>query len=222
MGYKLDDKDIKLTGKQWTKIGTGAKGDVYKYRSMALKVFKEDRDTPIDIDTAEYLTSISTDRILLPQNLLFYNNSFKGYTYKLVSKRGSGQRMIMLPKEDLVQDIRVLEEDIETLSNKSVLLNGISPENSIFNGELYLVDPTEYRVLEECSTKELEELNKFQLHLLLTTLISLELRKNNFTSKTERNVKELFSMREVGENSSRFFNDIIGNNESIKEFVKKI
>jgi hypothetical protein len=222
MGYKLDDKDIKLTGKQWTKIGTGAKGDVYKYRSMALKVFKEDRDTPIDVDTAEYLTSISTDRILLPQNLLFYNNSFKGYTYKLVSKRGSGQRMIMLPKEDLVQDIRVLEEDIETLSNKSVLLNGISPENSIFNGELYLVDPTEYRVLEECSTKELEELNKFQLHLLLTTLISLELRKNNFTSKTERNVKELFSMREVGENSSRFFNDIIGNNESIKEFVKKI
>ncbi len=222
MGYKLDDKDIKLTGKQWTKIGTGVKGDVYKYRNMALKVFKEDRDTPIDVYTAEYLTSISTDRILLPQNLLFYNNSFKGYTYKLVSKRGSGQRMIMLPKQDLIQDIRVLEEDIKTLSNKSVLLNGISPENSIFNGELYLVDPTEYRVLENCSTKELEELNKFQLHLLLTTLISLELRRNNFTSKTERDVKELFNLREVEENSSRFFNDIIGNNESIKEFVKKI
>jgi len=222
MGYKLDDKDIKLTGKQWTKIGTGAKGDVYKYHNMALKVFKEDRNTPIDFYTADYLSNISTDRILLPQNLLFYNNSFKGYTYKLVSKRGTGQRMIMLPKQDLIQDIRVLEEDIKTLSNKSVLLNGISPENSIFNGELYLVDPTEYRVLEDCSTKELEELNKFQLHLLLTTLISLELRKNNFTSKTEKNVKELFDMREVGENSSRFFSDIIGNNESIKEFVKKI
>lgn len=222
MGYKLDDKDVKLTGKQWTKIGTGAKGDVYKYRNMALKVFKEDRDTPIDVYTAEYLSNISTDRILLPQNLLFYNNAFKGYTYKLVSKKGTGQRMIMLPKQELIQDIRILEEDIKTLSNKSVLLNGISPENSIFNGELYLVDPTEYRVLEDCSTKELEELNKFQLHLLLTTLISLELRKNNFTSKTERNAKELFGMKEIGENSSRFFSDIIGNNESIKEFVKKI
>ena len=221
MGYKLDDKDVKLTGKQWTKIGTGAKGDVYKYRNMALKVFKEDRDTPIDVYTAEYLSNISTDRILLPQNLLFYNNAFKGYTYKLVSKKGTGQRMIMLPKQELIQDIRILEEDIKTLSNKSVLLNGISPENSIFNGELYLVDPTEYRVLEDCSTKELEELNKFQLHLLLTTLISLELRKNNFTSKTERNAKELFGMKEIGENSSRFFSDIIGNNESIKEFVKK-
>ena len=222
MGYKLDDKDVKLTGKQWTKIGTGAKGDVYKYRNMALKVFKEDRDTPIDVYTAEYLSNISTDRILLPQNLLFYNNAFKGYTYKLVSKKGTGQRMIMLPKQELIQDIRILEEDIKTLSNKSVLLNGISPENSIFNGELYLVDPTEYRVLEDCSTKELEELNKFQLHLLLTTLISFELRKNNFTSKTERNAKELFGMKEIGENSSRFFSDIIGNNESIKEFVKKI
>ena len=222
MGYKLDDKDIKLTGKQWTKIGTGAKGDVYKYRNMALKVFKEDRDTPIDVYTAEYLTNISTDRVLLPINLLFYNNAFRGYTYKLVSKKGTGNRMIMLPKDDLIQDIRVLEKDVERLSNKQVLLSGIEPINTIFNGNLFITDPTEYRVLEGCDTKELEKLNKYQLHLLLVSLITLELRKNGFNSKIETEVKEILDMRDECEDSSEFFVDIIGNNDSIKQFVKRI
>ena len=222
MGYKLDDKDIKLTGKQWTKIGTGAKGDVYKYRNMALKVFKEDRDTPIDVETAEYLSNISTDRIVLPINLLFYNNSFRGYTYKLVSKKGTGNRMIMLPKTDLIQEIRVLERDVETLSNKQVLLNGIEPTNTIFNGNLYITDPTGYRVLEGCASEELEKLNKYQLHLLLISLVASELRKNNFTSKTQNDVKELLEMKDVNSDSSEFFADIIGNNDTIKQFVKKI
>lgn len=222
MGYRLDDKDIKITGKQWTKIGTGATGDVYKYHNMALKVFKEDRDTPIDVDTAEYLSNISTDRIVLPINLLFYNNAFRGYTYKLVSKKGTGNRMIMLPKTDLIQDIRILERDVETLSNKQVLLNGIEPTNTIFNGNLFITDPTGYRVLEGCSSEELERINKYQLHLLLISLITFELRKNNFTNKDQNYVKELLEMKDVNIDSSEYFYKIIKNNDSIKEFVKKI
>lgn len=220
MGYRLDDKNIKLTGKQWTKIGTGANGDVYKYHNMALKVFKEGKPTPIDYDTANYLTSISTDRILLPQNLLFFNNAFKGYTYKLVSKKGTGQRMIMLPTQELIQDVRILEKDISKLSSNSVLLNGVSPENSIFNGELYLTDPSKYTVLENCSSEELEELNRFQLHLLITTLIALELRKNGFDSRIENEVRELLGMRDPSYSTSSFLGEIISNNDSFKQFVK--
>ena len=74
MGYRLDNKDIDISGKRLTKIGNGGTGDVYKYRNSALKIFKTDRDTPIDLETAEYLTTISTNRVLLPRNLLFYNN----------------------------------------------------------------------------------------------------------------------------------------------------
>lgn len=222
MGYKLDDKPIKLTGKQLAKVGTGANGDVYKYRNMALKIFKDNKKPPLDYYTANYLTSISTDRILLPQNLLFYNNTFKGYTYRLVSKKGTISRMIMLPKTELIQDIKILEKDIRTLSNKSVLLNGVSPENSIFNGELYLTDPTGYKVLEDCDTEKLEELNKFQLHLLITELVKLELRKNGFNSKIESDVRELFGMRDPSDDTSSFLGEIISNNDSIKQFVKKM
>ena len=220
MGYKLDDKDIKLT--RMNKIGTGVNGDVFKYRNMALKIFKKDKKEPIDYYTAEYLTNISTDRILLPKNLLFYNNTFKGYTYKLVSKKGSTQRMIMLPKTELVQNIRVLERDIEILSNKKVLLDGVEPTNSIFNGNLYLTDPTEYKILDECSSDDLEVLNKYQLHLLLISLITTELRKNNFTSSEQDAVKELLEMKDDSIDSSMFFTDIINSNDSIKQFVKRM
>ena len=226
MGYRLDDKDIKLTGKQLTKVGTGVNGDVYRYHNVALKMFKKDKDTPIDEKTAEYLSNISTDRILLPINLLYYNNTFKGYTYKLVPKKGPGNRMIMLPKTDLVQDIRVLEQDVEILSKKQVLLNGIEPSNTIFNGNLYLTDPTGYRVLEGWNSNELsdelEKVNKYQLHLLLVSLITSELRKNNFSSKDEKTIKEILEMRDEYEDSSEFFNSIIGNNDTVKQFVKKL
>ena len=172
MGYRLDNKDIDISRKRLTKIANGKTGDVYKYRDKALKVFKLDRETPIDLETAEYLTSISTNRILLPRNLLFYNNTFRGYSYKLVSKKGLGKKITTISKDELVGNIAIIERDIETLSNKQVLLNGIDPENTIFNGNLYLVDPSQYTKLDIYSVRELEKLNKYQFHLLLLLLCS--------------------------------------------------
>ena len=130
MGYRLDNKDIDISGKRLTKIGNGGTGDVYKYRNSALKIFKTDKETPMDVETAEYLTTISTNRVLLPRNLLFYNNTFRGYTYKLVSKKGSGKKITTIPKDELVGNISIIERDIETLSNKQVLLDGIEPANA--------------------------------------------------------------------------------------------
>ena len=222
MGYKLDNKDIDISGKRLTKIANGGTGDVYKYRNHALKIFKADREAPIDLETAEYLTTISTNRILLPKNLLFYNNSFRGYTYKLISKKGSGKKITTIPKDDLVGNILIIERDIETLSNKQVLLNGIEPANTIFNGNLYLSDPSAYTKLDSYSVKELERLNKYQFHLLLVSLIISELRKSSISSKTEKQVKELLYLRDENNNSSDFLTDIIDDNDSIKQFVKKI
>ena len=222
MGYKLDDKDIKLTKKNLKKIGTGVTGDVYKYKNSALKVFKNGKQAPIDPYTADYLTSISTNRILLPQNLLFYNNAFKGYTYKLVSKKGMGNRMIMLPKDDLIEDTSIIEKDIETLSNKQVLLSGIEPSNTIFNGRLYLTDPTSYSVLETASTEELEKLNKYQFHLLFIMLITQELRKNNFSNHTIAEVKELLEMKDSADDTSYYLKELLGDNDTFKQFVKRM
>ncbi len=222
MGYKLDNKDIQLTTKSLHKISTGKTGNIYKFKDSALKVFKDDTTT-IEEETAKYLTSISTDRILLPRKLLFYNKKLKGFTLKSPEEKGSSKRIITLPKNELVNEISISERDIETLSRRSVLLNGVSPENSIFNGELYLTDPSEYSILELFSTEELERLNKYQLHLLITELITQELRKSKFTKAEVSKVKEILSSKDDYENSSDFFKNIISNNDdSIKQFVKSI
>ena len=76
MGYRLDNKDVDLTGKRLTKIDSGASGYIYRYKNSALKMFKPGREIPLDEETARFLTTISTNRILLPRNLLFYNNAF--------------------------------------------------------------------------------------------------------------------------------------------------
>ena len=222
MGYRLDNKDVDIVGKKLTKIASGATGDVYRYKNSALKIFKPNRELPLTEETARYLSGISTNRILLPRNLLFYNNQFRGYTYKLVSKKGSGQRMIMLPKTELLGNIAILERDIEVLSAKRVLLDGIKPDNSIFNGNLYLTDPSGYSILELLETEELERLNKYQLHLLLTTILATELRKNNFDSQTERKFRELMDAKDEFDDSSTYLSETIEGNDSVKEYVKKM
>lgn len=221
MGYRLDNKDVKITGKRLTKIGNGTTGNVYRYKNQALKIFNPDKELPIDIETASYLASISTSRVLLPKNLLFYNHKLRGYTYKLVSKKKT-MPLINLPKDVLIGNIAILERDVERLSRKKVLLNGISPENSIFNGHIYLTDPSRYSVLDLFSTEELEKLNKYQLHLLLTSLIITDMRKGFFDNSQEAQLKELLDIRDVNENSSDFFADIMTGNDDIVQLVKKI
>lgn len=231
MGYILDGKAENISGKRLTKIASGKNGDVYKYKNSALKIFREGSEPPIDAETAKYLKGIQTSRILLPRKLLFYNNTFKGYTYKLVPKKGAGKRMIMLPKDEFIGNIALIERDIELLSQKHVLLDGIDPTNYIFNGDLYITDPSGYTVLdikakdildEIEKVDDLEKLNKFQLHLLITSIILAELRKINIEGKKEIQLKELLELKDENQNSSDFFADIINDDETVKQLIRKI
>lgn len=221
MGYRLGNKEIKLNGKRMSKIATGKTGDVYRYHNMALKIFRKP-DTPMSVETAEYLTGISTNRVLLPRKLLFYNHAFKGYSYTLVPKKGHAKKMLTLPKGEFLENIILLEKDIERLSRRNVLLNGVNPSNTIFNGRLYMIDPSKYTVLDMCPTEELETLNKYQLHLLLTTLITSDIRKSSDLSNYERLVRKLLSEKEDNEDSSDFFDSVIGKNDNVKEYVKSL
>lgn len=222
MGFNFDGKNEDLSLKRLTKIANGQTGDVYKYKNSALKIFRKGIEPPIDQTTAKHLTGISTQRILLPRKLLFYNVKFVGYTYKLVSKKGSGKRMINLPKDELIGNISILESDIKTLSENKVLLNGIDPTNYIFNGDLYISDPSKYSLLEIFSTEELERLNNYQLHLLLTTLLASEAKKSNATNAQETQFKQLLSMKDNEQDSSDFFTNVIPEDCTVKEFILKL
>ena len=222
MGYRIDNKEVDLSGlKKLNFVPSSKAGDVYRYKNSVLRIFK-DGEEPIDEETADYFTGIPTDRILLPRRLLFYNIAFKGYTMKLVPQKGAGKRIITTPKRDFIECVEVLESDAETLSQRKVLLNGATPGYSLYNGELYLVNPAAYRILELESSEKLEQLNIFQLHLLITELIARELKKSNYSQTTINNVKKLLSMRDLDVSCSDYLREIMRGQENIKELVKKI
>ena len=222
MGYRLENKPIELNGKRPIHfIASGDGEDVYRYQKMILKVFHEG-EVPLDRGMASYLSGISTERILLPKKLLFYNNSFRGYSMKLVPKKGSGKRIITTPKSELIMGIEILEDDVSRLSRRRVLLNGVSPDNSIYNGELYLTNPNRYTLLDVDEELELQKLNQFQIHLLITELIVSELHKSQYSQATINMVREIMNLRDNDQNSSSYLKDVMDGQENIKQMVKKI
>lgn len=221
MEYRLENKPVDLSGiKELTFVPSQKAGDVYRFRNYALRVFQTGEKV-IDEDTARYLTTISTDRILLPKKLLFYKNSFAGYTMKLVSQKGAGKKIIATPKDEFIDSIEVLEDDIKELSKKKVLLNDIVPQYSLYNGELYLVNPAKYSIF-EADANSIERINKFQLHQLITELIAMELKKQNFSQPCIKHLKEIMNLRDTDQNTSDFLYELMGDQKNIKQFVKKI
>ena len=223
MGYRLENKSVDLGGlRQLTYVPSKKAGDVYRFKNDAIRVFKDGEDV-IDEETARYLTTISTDRVLLPRKLLFYNNAFKGYTMKLVSQKGANKKFITTPKRDAIDAITVVEDDIDILSQKKVLLSNTGIGHTLYNGELYLVDPSKYRILDLGDSDEsLRRLNQYHLHLLVTELIATELRKNNFTQASINHLKEIIELKDLDQSTSDYLSDLIGSQKDIKQLVKKL
>lgn len=220
MSYNQSTIDI--TREKLKRIATGSSGDVYRYKNLAVKIFRDNQNPPIDLETAEYLTTIHTDRILLPKAIAFYNMIYSGYAYKLVQKKATRERLITLPREELVGNVKFLEKDTRTLSRRKVLLTGIEPSNCIFNGDLYIADPREYSIMKNASPKELEALNKYQIHMLLTSLITSEIKKQNLDPGFERYIRKLLESKELKEDTSEFLRTFLRPEESIKQLSKRI
>lgn len=221
MIYKIGNRKEDLDGKRIRRIATGSKGDVYRYRDEAIKLFNPDEELPMTEEVAEYLTKIQTSRILLPRKLVFYQDAFQGYTLRLVQKKGNSRKLIALPGEDLILNSEIIEKDIRTLSDKKVLLNGITPDNVLFNGRLYLTDPAHYKLLELYGTEDLERLNKYQFHVLFTELIAEELKKCNYPQSVVTYMRDLLRVKDVDQPTSEFLKEIIDPKDTIKQMVKK-
>lgn len=222
MGYRLESKDVDLGGlRQLNYVPSKRAGDIYRYKNDVIRIFR-DGESPIDLDTARYLTTISTDRVLLPKKLLFYNNAFKGYTMKLVSQKGAGRKMVNAPKQDLYESINLVEDDIDRLSNKQVLLSNTGIDHTLYNGDLYLVDPSQYRIFDYGDVESLKRLNQYHLHLLVSEIISTELRSMNFSRASIAHMKEVMDVKDTDQYTSDYLYEIMGNQKDIKQFVKKL
>lgn len=219
MKYQLGRKAIQLDGKRIDKNDCYGQGATYKYADGILKVLDH---CDMDEETAKYLTNLSTSRILLPKKLLYQDRRLAGYSLKKIPKLGSSRKLITEPVDYFLHEVLMVEEETHFLSQRGILLNGISPDHSIYNGELYLTDPSKFSLLNVGNTDDLDRLNQYQLHLLISELLLSDMRRGDYSSKKIMEVRNLFNSKEEGEFSSEFFSSLLEDSKDVKQFIKKL
>lgn len=125
---------------------------VYKYGTSVVKLFKTSYPLEhLTLEEIEYLSKIPTKRILLPTGaVLSENNKVVGYHMPLVT----GQKDIQKEKmSNIINEMHEIEQDLDLLDKFGVGLMDIGPANSVFNGNLYLIDPGNYLV---CDNKPIK------------------------------------------------------------------
>lgn len=138
-GCPLDMSKIEFLSNQ------GSEFIVYKYLDLVLKIYKEDYQlSHLSLEDLNTLKNIFTQRILLPTGTLWNDSpELIGYEMLLVS----GEKSI--DSDDLdnfFKELKVIKQDLDLLCSNSIILRDINLSNTIYNGQIYLVDPGNYLV----------------------------------------------------------------------------
>lgn len=124
------------------KIGQGFEGIVYlnKKSNEAVKIFS--KYNKLNIETAEKMTQIHTKYILLPRRLVYNEKGFfEGYTTPYIDRN-----INLNDLQNYTELVTNLYKDIDVISMHKLVINDIynKPDNYIYNGSIYLIDPGFY------------------------------------------------------------------------------
>ena len=197
-------------------IKSGKTGKVYKWKNnKILKIFSKNQPEnkcPMDLETAEILSKINSESryIILPLDLVFNKNDYekknlKGYVCQNIDKKGN-KNITKMSKRKLIENIQEIEDDIELLSSKNILLDGLNAENTIFNGYLYISDPANYIKFEEESVRNI---NMKLFQQLLIDLTTRDLRKLKVSKGKIEQVAELLYLKDDEVLNSIYLKDIL-------------
>lgn len=197
-------------------IKSGKTGKVYKWKNnQMLKIFTinpSKDDIKMDLETAEILSKINTKSryIILPIDLVFNKNDYKknnlkGYTSLYIKRKGNSN-ITKIPKGKLLENIQGIEEDIELLSSKNILLDGLNMQNTIFNDKLYISDPVRYIKMEEESVRNIN-MKLFQQLLIDLTMRDLKMMRVS-KQKIER-IAELLCLKDDEVLNSIYLKDLL-------------
>lgn len=134
-------------------IGAGSEGRVYynPKTQEAIKIFYLFNGYDANMDEMEALkmSKIETKYILLPRRLVYDERGiFMGYTTPFIRKSWNMKEEALLnyPSVLLRYLLAKLYKDTEIISKHRLIINDIlnKPDNYIFNGSFYLVDPGYY------------------------------------------------------------------------------
>ncbi len=197
-------------------IKSGKTGKVYKWKNnQMLKIFTINQskdDIQMDLETAEILSKINTKSryIILPIDLVFNKNDYKknnlkGYTSLYIKRKGNSN-ITKIPKGKLLENIQGIEEDIELLSSKNILLDGLNMQNTIFNDKLYISDPVRYIKMEEESVRNI---NMKLFQQLLIDLTTRDLKMMRVSKQKIERIAELLWLKDDEVLNSIYLKDLL-------------
>lgn len=118
---------------------------VYRYFDLVLKVYKKDYPfSHLSLKELNAFRKIATQRILFPTGGLWNSNGeLAGYQMPLIT----GERNVRRDDvSEFLKELEVLRQDLELICSHSVILRDINLDNTIYNGQLYLIDPGNYLI----------------------------------------------------------------------------
>lgn len=151
-------------------IGLGQEGLTYKYNDLALKIHYRRSKQFLSEDIAKHLIKFETDRILMPQDLIYdENGKYVGYTKKYVKYNDYVREV---PNDKLIEELKKINNDIKLLSHNGVLLDDINNlDNIVYDGGINFVDPGFYTILDhDTYSRNLKLVADAIYHLLMDTL----------------------------------------------------
>ena len=212
----VDGKEEKI--RLDNKIGEGTEGKVYFFNNITYKIYYPGAlqdGFGLKEKHHAYLLDISTRQIILPTNLIYNNfGRYIGYTAPFIKKEKL--KLLDIEKTKFIKNLEILENDIEILSNKKVLMADIKYYNFIYNGDMYIIDPGRYRINFDY---KVYENNIMQYKKLILYLIENEMNKCNLGAS--KITKKIDQIKQEIDLPSKYFKEEMKFEETLRQYVKR-
>lgn len=228
MQYYIKGKKIEIdTSKK--PYGQGSEAKLYRVGDTLYKIyFKEALNDGFGNKERYHriLKNIDTKQVKLLDELIFdENGDYAGYTTEVIEHDKRKQNgIIVLPKKELITNLKVLESDFDFLASSYVLVSDIRPYNHIYgkDGKLYEIDCGRYRSFCLENKEKYYEANRNQLDELLLLLIYNDLLKEKVGTKRKNQIfKNTLSKQRGSLRYSSFFEEILGENQAIVDYAQE-
>lgn len=196
-------------------INEGNEGVVYRVFNEAFKIYKPySRKTRLNEKSAEHLSKIQTDRILMPKELIYDEiNFFIGYTMPFLESY-SKENIKKMKALELKKEIEKIKVDSEILSKNNVEIFDLHLDNLIFNDKgLYIIDPGSYKI-KNFDCYYLDEFNMNEINELFLKLLKFSLKL------TKAKVNELQKICSYSDITEIF--KLSNEKDTVSSLVKKI
>lgn len=158
-------------------IGTGRFANCYLYDdNTALKIYvpakKNDFSVPMSLKKLQSFLGIQNDTYVFPQRVAYCDGYFIGYTMPYIKAKN------LIDKKDfqlidLERSIKQVEKDTKLISKLRIITLDVNPTNILFNKRIKIIDPDNYFMDTDGSSKSIYKNNISQFNSTCLEYISL-------------------------------------------------